>query len=145
MKKVYKKSWFAMFWSFVRLVLGIAVLFAILGTVLDYKISALISVCFAALLLLLIFKRSRIQVTVSDGTLDISIGMRNYHYEVEQISLYSEQINHDMLTLSVIDKDGERQEFDLSLLGSAKYHQILTDLGVIGENSAVIQLNAQKR
>lgn len=143
MKKTYRMSWIALFWDFVRLVLGVAVLFAILSVVFDFKIATLASACFATLILIHIFRSSRIEVATSDRTLDISIGTRVYHYELERVSFRSEQINNDVLTLYVIDESGTQQEFDLSLLGVLKYHQILTDLGVIGDKSPVIQLNTQ--
>lgn len=145
MKKVYRRSLIALLLKFISLIIGLVLFFIVLNMFFNFEISILSSSFLAVLLFVITFKKSRIEVIISECELDIFLGKKAYHYDLGKVSFYSEQIDNNVLTLYVVNENGKRNEFDLSLLGLTKFHQILEDLGIIGEKSNVIKIETQKK
>lgn len=141
MEKVYRKSWLALLKSLLSLILGVIVIFVISGTIFNYKVATFVSIILGVLFTIFIFRSSKIEVIITERKLHINLGTREYQYDIDKVSFHSEQVNNDCLTLYVVDENGKKQDFDLSLLGTTKYYEILEYLGIIGDKSEIIKLN----
>lgn len=126
---VYKKSLTAVVWNFVSVVFVFIFVFVILGYFFGTKAALVGAVALSILYLGNMIRNMKMKVVVQGNDLDIYLGKKEYHYEIDKINIRSESRDFDSFTLKITDKDGVQETFDLSLLGYRKYNQLLDDLG----------------
>lgn len=144
LEKVYKNSLSEVIFKFIRIVATVVVLFFTIGYFFDIKIAIIATIILVAILIIYNSKQPKTKVVIRDSELYIFVGEKEYHYNIDTAIISSERDN-DTFTLKIIDENGLLEEFDMSLLGITKQRQLLDDLGVTGEKSKVIKLQAIKK
>lgn len=153
MDRVYRCSFLSLVWNMLLAVLAVTVAYFLSGIILENifnndsfivnNLPVIIASIVAILFILYIFKSIRTKLIVSDDSLRIYYGRKEYSYKLKEISCTSE-IRNNILTLYIDDNKGNVEDFDLSLLGSVKFESLLHDLGVVGDNSPVHKVNVIK-
>lgn len=145
MEKAYSRNIFAVAWNLLALACGVILAFLVLGRFFGMVAGLLGSGLLAVAMLADMLSHLRMRVVVRDTSLSIFKGREEWHFDLGQVALRAESSNGQYLTLKVVEADGAAHDFDLTLLGVSQYQQLLEDLGVTGERSAVTRLEAEKK
>lgn len=145
MERIYRRSPIAVLLNFICMGFGIGVLFVLLGYFFGLRIAQIGAGICGILILIGLIRQARMRVVVGDNRLSICLGRKEYHYQLDSISLQAERINNSSFTLYVTDEKGHKESFDLSMLGLIKYHRLLDDLGVTGDKSTPQKIEVTKK
>lgn len=145
MTKTYRISWIAFLMHWVVLIALTGIAYFIAEMFIKPIYAAAICGGVSLLFHIMLIRNAQLRITISRQQLNITVKGHTWNYDLQRISCSSESINNTSFTLYITDEHGAKQDFDLSLLGSTKYHELLHDLGVIGEQSPVVSLQARKK
>ncbi len=126
---VYKRSPIAAIWNCVAVIFLFIFLFFVLGYFFGTKVAIIGASVVSLIALVNVIRDMKLKVVVEGNDLEIYLGKKEYHYEIDKINLRSESRDFDSFILKITDEDGVQETFDLSLLGYRKYQQLLYDLG----------------
>lgn len=123
------------------MIFGVLVAFLISGVIGGYKVAIIISSIIIILVVISIFRQLRTKIIINGNSLSINDGKKEFNYNLNEVHISSEQRNNDSFFLYLYTEDGNKEMFDLSLLGKRKYSELIEDLGVVGVKSKTIKLN----
>lgn len=123
------------------MIFGVLVAFLISGVIGGYKVAIIISSIIIILVVISIFRQLRTKIIINGNSLSINDGKKEFNYNLNEVHISSEQRNNDSFFLYLYTEDGNKEMFDLSLLGKRKYNELIEDLGVVGVKSKTIKLN----
>lgn len=123
------------------MIFGALVAFLISGVIVGYKVAIIISSIIIILVVISIFRQLRTKIIINGNSLSINDGKKEFNYNLNEVHISSEQRNNDSFFLYLYTEDGNKEMFDLSLLGKRKYNELIEDLGVVGVKSKTIKLN----
>lgn len=126
---VYKRSPIAAIWNCVAVAFVFIFLFFTLGYFFGTKVAIIGASVVSLISFVNVIRDMKLKVVVEGNDLDIYLGKKEYHYEIDKINIRSESRDFDSFTLKITDENGVQETFDLSLLGYRKYNQLLYDLG----------------
>lgn len=141
MEKIYRKSLVAFIYNLIIMIFGVLVAFLISGVIGGYKVAIIISSIIIILVVISIFRQLRTKIIINGNSLSINDGKKEFNYNLNEVHISSEQRNNDSFFLYLYTEDGNKEMFDLSLLGKRKYNELIEDLGVVGVKSKTIKLN----
>ena len=141
MEKIYRSSLVAFIYNLIIMIFGVLVAFLISGVVGGYKVAIIISSIIIILVVISIFRQLRTKIIINGNSLSINDGKKEFNYNLNEVHISSEQRNNDSFFLYLYTEDGNKEMFDLSLLGKRKYNELIEDLGVVGVKSKTIKLN----
>lgn len=141
MEKIYRRSLVAFIYNLIIMIFGVLVAFLISGVVGGYKVAIIISSIIIILVVISIFRQLRTKIIINGNSLSINDGKKEFTYNLNEVHISSEQRNNDSFFLYLYTEDGNKEMFDLSLLGKRKYNELIEDLGVVGVKSKTIKLN----
>ena len=141
MEKIYRRSLVAFIYNLIIMIFGALVAFLISGVIVGYKVAIIISSIIIILVVISIFRQLRTKIIINGNSLSINDGKKEFNYNLNEVHISSEQINNDSFFLYLYTEDGNKEMFDLSLLGKRKYNELIEDLGVVGVKSKTIKLN----
>lgn len=141
MEKIYRRSLVAFIYNLIIMIFGVLVAFLISGVVGGYKVAIIISSIIIILVVISIFRQLRTKIIINGNSLSINDGKKEFNYNLNEVHISSEQRNNDSFFLYLYTEDGNKEMFDLSLLGKRKYNELIEDLGVVGVKSKTIKLN----
>ena len=140
MEKIYRRSLVAVIYNLIIMIFGVLVAFLISGVIGGYKVAIIISSIIIILVVISIFRQLR-TIIINGNLLSINDGKKEFNYNLNEVHISSEQRNNDSFFLYLYTEDGNKEMFDLSLLGKRKYNELIEDLGVVGVKSKTIKLN----
>ena len=123
------------------MIFGVLVAFLISGVIGGYKVAIIISSIIIISVVISIFRQLRTKIIINGNSLSINDGKKEFNYNLNEVHISSEQRNNDSFFLYLYTEDGNKEMFDLSLLGKRKYNELIEDLGVVGVKSKTIKLN----
>ena len=123
------------------MIFGALVAFLISGVIVGYKVAIIISSIIIILVVISIFRQLRTKIIINGNSLSINDGKKEFNYNLNEVHISSEQRNNDSFFLYLYTEDGNKEMFDLSLLGKRKYNELIEDLGVVGVKRKTIKLN----
>lgn len=141
MEKIYRRSLVAVIYNLIIMIFGVLVAFLISGVIGGYKVAIIISSIIIILVVISIFRQLRTKIIINGNSLSINDGKKEFNYNLNEVHISSEQRNNDSFFLYLYTEDGNKEMFDLSLLGKRKYNELIEDLGVVGVKSKTIKLN----
>lgn len=141
MEKIYRRSLVAFIYNLIIMIFGVLVSFLISGVIGGYKVAIIISSIIIILVVISIFRQLRTKIIINGNSLSINDGKKEFTYNLNEVHISSEQRNNDSFFLYLYTEDGNKEMFDLSLLGKRKYNELIEDLGVVGVKSKTIKLN----
>lgn len=141
MEKIYRRSLVAFIYNLIIMIFGVLVAFLISGVIGGYKVAIIISSIIIILVVISIFRQLRTKIIINGNSLSINDGKKEFNYNLNEVHISSEQRNNDSFFLYLYTEDGNKEMFDLSLLGKRKYNELIEDLGVVGVKSKTIKLN----
>lgn len=141
MEKIYRRSLVAFIYNLIIMIFGVLVAFLISGVIGGYKVAIIISSIIIILVVISIFRQLRTKIIINGNSLSINDGKKEFTYNLNEVHISSEQRNNDSFFLYLYTEDGNKEMFDLSLLGKRKYNELIEDLGVVGVKSKTIKLN----
>ena len=141
MEKIYRRSLVAFIYNLIIMIFGALVAFLISGVIVGYKVAIIISSIIIILVVISIFRQLRTKIIINGNRLSINDGKKEFNYNLNEVHISSEQRNNDSFFLYLYTEDGNKEMFDLSLLGKRKYNELIEDLGVVGVKSKTIKLN----
>ena len=141
MEKIYRRSLVAVIYNLIIMIFGVLVAFLISGVIVGYKVAIIISSIIIILVVISIFRQLRTKIIINGNSLSINDGKKEFNYNLNEVHISSEQRNNDSFFLYLYTEDGNKEMFDLSLLGKRKYNELIEDLGVVGVKSKTIKLN----
>lgn len=141
MEKIYRRSLVAFIYNLIIMIFGALVAFLISGVIVGYKVAIIISSIIIILVVISIFRQLRTKIIINGNSLSINDGKKEFNYNLNEVHISSEQRNNDSFFLYLYTEDGNKEMFDLSLLGKRKYNELIEDLGVVGVKSKTIKLN----
>ncbi|WP_246746923.1 hypothetical protein [Streptococcus mitis] len=141
MEKIYRRSLVAFIYNLIIMIFGVLVAFLISGVIGGYKVAIIISSIIIISVVISIFRQLRTKIIINGNSLSINDGKKEFNYNLNEVHISSEQRNNDSFFLYLYTEDGNKEMFDLSLLGKRKYNELIEDLGVVGVKSKTIKLN----
>lgn len=141
MEKIYRRSLVAFIYNLIIMIFGALVAFLISGVIVGYKVAIIISSIIIIWVVISIFRQLRTKIIINGNSLSINDGKKEFNYNLNEVHISSEQRNNDSFFLYLYTEDGNKEMFDLSLLGKRKYNELIEDLGVVGVKSKTIKLN----
>lgn len=141
MEKIYRRSLVSFIYNLIIMIFGVLVAFLISGVIGGYKVAIIISSIIIISVVISIFRQLRTKIIINGNSLSINDGKKEFNYNLNEVHISSEQRNNDSFFLYLYTEDGNKEMFDLSLLGKRKYNELIEDLGVVGVKSKTIKLN----
>ena len=141
MEKIYRRSLVACIYNLIIMIFGALFAFLISGVIGGYKVAIIITSIIIILVVISIFRHLRTKIIINGNVLSINDGKKEFNYNLNEVHISSEQRNNDSFFLYLYTEDGNKEMFDLSLLGKRKYNELIEDLGVVGVKSKTIKLN----
>ena len=132
MEKIYRRSLVAFIYNLIIMICVALVAFLISGVIVGYKVAIIISSIIIILVVISIFSQLRTKIIINGNSLSINDGKKEFNYNLNEVHISSEQRNNDSFFLYLYTEDGNKEMFDLSLLGKRKYNELIEDLGVVG-------------
>lgn len=143
--RIYKASIFAILYSLISVIFA-SLIIGFLSLIFVRLIFAIIITLITFLLFIsTLLSERNMTVTVTDKGFKITNKNEVDEYNFDECSIKAISKNKDTFYLYVTDSTGYEKKFDLSILGYLKFHSLLDDLRVIGDNSESVTLDAKNK